>query len=118
MYSQLGRKSFSGRIRPMSDETLVARVLLRNLLRSKTRATQLHQTRQNVHCNYLIINYLIINYLIIILNSLQLLSVCLIKMSIKWRLSAVIMQWRPIRPETAGERSIGENTSGQRVTRA
>ena len=45
--------------------------------------------------NYLIINYLIINYLII-LNSLQLLGVCLIKMSIKWRLSAVIMQWRPI----------------------
>ena len=36
----------------------------------------------------------------------------------KWRLSAVIMQCRPIRPETAGERSIGENTGGQRVTRA
>jgi len=28
------------------------------------------------------------------------------------------MQWRPIRPETAGERSIEENTGGQRVTRA
>ena len=62
-------------------------------------------------------------------------------MSIKWRLSAVIMQWRPIRifyyldgpiyhastifyyldgfhPETAGKCSIGKNTGGQRVTRA
>jgi len=28
------------------------------------------------------------------------------------------MQWRPIRPETAGERFIGENTGGQQVTRA
>jgi len=28
------------------------------------------------------------------------------------------MQWRPIRPETAGERFMGENTGGQRVTRA
>ena len=46
--------------------------------------------------NYLIINYLIINYLTIILHSLQVLCVCLIKMSIKWQLSVVIMQRRPI----------------------
>ena len=44
------------------------------------------------HCRK---NYLIIN-VFFYLHSLQLLSVCLTKMSIKWRLSAVIMQWRPI----------------------